>query len=177
MSIVFGLLSASRLNDRETFAMRVGKKVRPGGNGTFLRFLRKRGMLAGRYLRTKKPPLEVVHFLERDHGFEPRPEAWKAAVLPLHQSRRQELLLKTRVKWTKVDFGPGLPAYLWSRRLDSNQRPLGPKPSTLPACATPRRFTSTLQLLLVLLRSMVTRLRTIAHIRAACKPPQLIQMA
>jgi hypothetical protein len=26
--------------------------------------------------------------LERNHGFEPRPEAWKAAVLPLHQFRK-----------------------------------------------------------------------------------------
>ena len=26
----------------------------------------------------------------------------------------------------------------WSGRLDSNQRPLGPKPSALPGCATPR---------------------------------------
>ncbi len=26
----------------------------------------------------------------------------------------------------------------WSGRLDSNQRPLGPKPSALPNCATPR---------------------------------------
>ncbi len=33
---------------------------------------------------------------------------------------------------------------LWSRRLDSNQRPLGPKPSALPSCATPRHPLKTL---------------------------------
>ena len=29
---------------------------------------------------------------------------------------------------------------LWSRRRDLNSRPLGPEPSALPSCATPRRF-------------------------------------
>ena len=29
---------------------------------------------------------------------------------------------------------------LWSGREDSNLRPLGPKPSALPGCATPRTF-------------------------------------
>ena len=34
------------------------------------------------------------------------------------------------------------PVQNWSGRLDLNQRPLGPEPSALPGCATPRRSCS-----------------------------------
>ena len=34
---------------------------------------------------------------------------------------------------------PGtIPGFLWSGRLDLNQRPFGPEPNALPNCATPR---------------------------------------
>lgn len=68
----------------------------------------------------KAPPWSFHSCLEREHGFEPRPEAWKAAVLPLHHSRK-EFRVAT-----------------WSGRQDSNLRPPGPKPGALPACATSR---------------------------------------
>ena len=32
--------------------------------------------------------------------------------------------------------------FVWSRRRDLNPRPLGPEPSALPNCATPRPFRS-----------------------------------
>ena len=32
----------------------------------------------------------------------------------------------------------GVPVLFWSRRRDLNSRPLGPEPSALPSCATPR---------------------------------------
>src|SRR5689334_132086 len=52
----------------------------------------------------------------------------------------------------------------WSGREDSNLRPLGPKPSALPGCATPRRLTRILRSdrRMVKLREKVTR----AHQRA-----------
>lgn len=49
-------------------------------------------------------------FLERDHGFEPRPEAWKAAVLPLHQSRWVRRVVGGMVEAT--GFEPATP---WSQ--------------------------------------------------------------
>ena len=61
--------------------------------------------------------------MERDHGFEPRPEAWKAAVLPLHQSRPQHLRGPTLVEAT--GFEPATP---WSQT----------------KCATKLRYASTL---------------------------------
>ena len=89
---------------------------------TFCQAVRAGVMMAKRYgLYLKNGPHNEGRHMERDHGFEPRPEAWKAAVLPLHQSRP-----------SAENFQK------WSRRLDSNQRPLGPKPSALPSCATPR---------------------------------------
>ena len=42
--------------------------------------------------------------------------------------------------WELAKKGPawGFAVDLWSGREDSNLRPLGPKPSALPGCATPR---------------------------------------
>ena len=39
----------------------------------------------------------------------------------------------------RVTKKPGtIPGFLWSGRLDLNQRPFGPEPNALPNCATPR---------------------------------------
>src|SRR6185436_15029463 len=43
--------------------------------------------------------------------------------------------------WTQK-FAPTELNLRWSGREDSNLRPLGPKPSALPGCATPRRYLS-----------------------------------
>ena len=57
-------------------------------------------------------------------GIEPTWLAWKARALPLSYTRN----INVRIWMPK-----------WSGRQDLNLRPLGPKPSALPSCATPRR--------------------------------------
>ena len=80
--------------------------------------------MAKRYgLYLKNGPHNEGRHMERDHGFEPRPEAWKAAVLPLHQSRPQHLCGPAVVEAT--GFEPATP---WSQT----------------KCATKLRYASTL---------------------------------
>ena len=44
----------------------------------------------------------------------------------------------TRLSVIQKRTGKILSVFVWSRRRDSNPRPLGPEPSALPNCATPR---------------------------------------
>lgn len=61
----------------------------------------------------QKTPTEVEDvlqiYLERDNGFEPMPEAWKAAVLPLHQSRVVEATgFEPATPWSQTKCATGL---------------------------------------------------------------------
>ena len=77
-------------------------------------------------------------------GFEPVRSCLRGILSPLRLpvSPQRQIPQKFRgaaPKKIRQTKNSALSGFIWSRRRDSNPRPLGPEPSALPNCATPRR--------------------------------------
>ena len=102
-----------------------------------MRNLRTHGLLVPNCVDTVaslRPPLRAVALLSPYLLFPKNLQFSGTPLCAWFVPKRRVLITESIQKRT----GKILSVFVWSRRRDSNPRPLGPEPSALPNCATPR---------------------------------------